>query len=58
MKMTDYNEREAVMAIVADLVITCLWEPEVNEAHGETSEHDIRTWRDGGMVRAEVKRKG
>ena len=56
--MTDYNEREAVMSIVADLVITCLWQPEVVEAHGETLEHDIITWRDNGIVRAEVKRKG
>jgi hypothetical protein len=52
-----YREKEAVKVIVADLVATCLWHPEVAEAHGETVEHDIKAWREEGIVKAEVKRK-
>lgn len=51
------REKEAVRAVVADLVITCLWNPEIGEVHGETAEHDIRVWKDKGIVSAEVKHK-
>lgn len=53
----DHNEKEVLRLIVGDLVTTCLWYPDVTEAHSETPEHDIRAWREDGHVKAEVKRK-
>jgi len=55
--MKPYDEREAVKSLVADLVIECLWDSRAVEAHGETNEHDIKAWRDNGIVRAEVRHK-
>jgi len=52
-----YSEKEAVKSLVADLVIECLWDSRVKEAHGETNKHDVRAWRKDGIVRAEVKHK-
>ena len=51
------RDKEAVKLVVSDLVINCLWNPEVAEGHGETAEHDIKAWRDKGIVRVEVKHK-
>jgi len=53
----EHLEKESVKVIVADLVATCLWHPEVIEAHGETAGHDIKAWREDGMVKAEVRHK-
>lgn len=52
-----YREKEAVKAIVADLTTTCLWNPQVAEAHGETAEHDIKAWREDGAVKLIVRHK-
>jgi hypothetical protein len=51
------REKEAVKSLVADLVASCLWHPEVMEAHGETDEHDIVVRRVGAGVEAKIKRK-
>ena len=51
------KERENIKEIIGDLVVACLWHPEMTEAHGETANHILRAWREGGIVKAEVKSK-
>lgn len=51
------KEKEAVRKMVGDLAITCLWHPDVVEAHAETEEHDIRAWREDNQVKVVVKHK-
>jgi len=48
---------ESVKHLIPDLVIHCLRDSRVVEAHGETNEHDIKAWRDNGIVKAEVRHK-
>jgi len=52
-----YREKELVKQIVADLVVSCLWDERVCEATGETPEHEIRAWREDGQVHSVVKHK-
>jgi len=52
-----YREKEDVREVLADVVITCLWNPEVTETCGETDKHYIRAWKEEGMVKAEIRRK-
>ena len=51
------HEKKAVKEVVGELVIDCLWNPQVTEACGETNEHYIKVWRDGGIIKAEISRK-
>ncbi len=51
------REKEAVKSLVADLVVSCLWHPEIIESHGETNEHDIVVRRVDCGVEAKVFRK-
>uniref|UniRef100_A0A6M3JH94 Uncharacterized protein n=1 Tax=viral metagenome TaxID=1070528 RepID=A0A6M3JH94_9ZZZZ len=51
------REKEAVKSLVAELVASCLWHPEITESHGETDEHDIVVRRVGNGVEAKIRRK-
>jgi len=51
------REKEAVKSLVADLVVSCLWHPEITESHGETNEHDIVVRRAGAGVEAKIRKK-
>ena len=51
------EEKDAVKAVVAELVSNCLWYPQVKEANGQTKEHIIRVQRNGDKVTAEIRRR-
>ena len=51
------REKESVKSLVAELVASCLWHPEITESHGETNKHDIVVRRVDDGIEAKVRRK-
>ena len=51
------REMQDLKILIGELAVTCLWHPDVAEARGQTIEHEIRAWRESGMVKVEIKRR-
>lgn len=49
------KEKEYLQSMVADLMLSVLWDPKTTEAHGDTLWHHVRVWREGDTIKAEIK---
>lgn len=48
------EEKYAVKNLVANLVISVLWDKQAVAAEGDTELHHVKVWREEGVVKAEV----
>jgi len=51
------NEKDSIRRLSGELIVDCLWDTRVTQTSGETDEHEIKAWREGDIIKAEVKRK-
>jgi len=48
------EEKYAVKTLVANLVISVLWDKKTMAAEGDTELHHVAVWKEEGRVKAEV----
>ena len=53
-----YREKEALAYLAGQVITDILWHSAAVEWNGETNEHYIHAWREGGVVKSIVGRKG
>ena len=51
------DEKDRLRRMCGEIMVDVLWNPTTTLITGGTEYHDIKVWREDGIVKAELKRK-